>query len=274
MTAAAARRSSPATLVFVHAHPDDEASSTGGTIARAAADGHRTIVVLCTNGEHGSTPDDLAAGETLVARRRAETERSAEILGVDRLIWLGYVDSGMSGWDQNHAECSFWSTPVEVAAARLVDQLGDERVDLGVTYDDHGGYGHPDHVQAYRVGRRAAEQLGVRRLESTFNRDEWRRQIDAFRALDPDNVGDFDPEVGDDGNPVGTAEADISLAVDVAPWIDQKRAALAAHASQVDDAGRMAALPPDVFARAFRTEWYREPGRSGPPRAGWVLEER
>ena len=66
-----------ATIAFVHAHPDDEAISTGGSMARASADGHRVVLVVCTNGELGETPDDLAEGETLVDRRRAETERSA-----------------------------------------------------------------------------------------------------------------------------------------------------------------------------------------------------
>jgi LmbE family N-acetylglucosaminyl deacetylase len=95
------------TLVCFHAHPDDESISTGGTLARAKAEGHRTVVVIATNGDFGEVPDDLAAGETLVDRRRAETERSVAALGVDRLAWLGYKDSGMTGWEQNGDPESF-----------------------------------------------------------------------------------------------------------------------------------------------------------------------
>ena len=90
-----------ATIVFVHAHPDDEASGTAGSMARAAAEGHRVVLVVCTNGDHGEVPDDLADGETLVERRRMETEASAGVLGVARVVWLGYRDSGMTGWEQN-----------------------------------------------------------------------------------------------------------------------------------------------------------------------------
>ena len=83
-----------ATIVFVHAHPDDEASLTSGSMARAAAEGHRVVLVVCTDGRYGESPEDLPDGETLVDRRRVETARSAELLGVARVAWLGYHDSG------------------------------------------------------------------------------------------------------------------------------------------------------------------------------------
>ena len=89
------------TLVCFHAHPDDESIGTGGTLARAKAEGHRTVLVVATNGDHGEVPADLAPGETLVDRRRVETERSAAVLGIDRLVWLDYTDSGMTGWGQD-----------------------------------------------------------------------------------------------------------------------------------------------------------------------------
>ena len=89
------------TLVSFHAHPDDEAIATGGSLARASAEGHRVVLVIATHGEWGEVPDDLAPGETLVHRREAETAESARILGVHRVAWLGYEDSGMTGWEQN-----------------------------------------------------------------------------------------------------------------------------------------------------------------------------
>ena len=97
----------PQTIVFVHAHPDDEASQTSGAMARAAAEGSRVVLVIATGGEHGESPEDLAPGETLKDRRRAEAEQSAAALGVARLAWLGYVDSGMTGWEQNEHDGAF-----------------------------------------------------------------------------------------------------------------------------------------------------------------------
>ena len=116
-----------ATLVFVHAHPDDEASQTAGSMARAVGEGHRVVVVYATNGDHGDRPDDLAAGETVVDRRRVEAARSNEVIGTHRVVWLGYADSGMHGWDQNDHEASFARADVEEAAGRLVEVLREER---------------------------------------------------------------------------------------------------------------------------------------------------
>jgi LmbE family N-acetylglucosaminyl deacetylase len=96
-----------ATIVYFHAHPDDECILTGGSIARASDEGHRVVLVTATNGDHGEVPDDLRAGETLVDRRRSETEHSAAILGISRIVWLGYEDSGMTGWEQNQRVGAF-----------------------------------------------------------------------------------------------------------------------------------------------------------------------
>ena len=151
-----------ATLVCLHAHPDDEALSTGGTMARASAEGHRVVLVVATNGEHGEVPEDLRDGETLVDRRRAETEASAAALGIDRVVWLGYTDSGMTGWEQNADPASFLQADVEEAARRVAEVLEEESADVLTTYDWHGNYGHPDHVKVHHVGHRAAELAGTR----------------------------------------------------------------------------------------------------------------
>jgi LmbE family N-acetylglucosaminyl deacetylase len=101
------------TLVVFHAHPDDECISTGGSIARAVAEGHRVVLVIATNGDFGEVPDDLADGETLVDRRRVEAQKSADVLGIERVEWLGYKDSGMTGWEQNSDLDSFLLADVE-----------------------------------------------------------------------------------------------------------------------------------------------------------------
>jgi LmbE family N-acetylglucosaminyl deacetylase len=255
------------TIVFFHAHPDDEVILTGGSMARASADGHRVVLVVATNGEHGEVPDDLADGETVVARRRRETECSAEVLGVHHVLWLGYSDSGMTGWDQNTHPDSFWQADVDDAGARLGKLLEAEHADLLVTYDWHGGYGHPDHVQSHRVGHRAATLAGTQRvLEATFSRDDMR----AFAT--GDGGAEWDPDgPADDGNPFGTPEIEIHYAVDVSDFVDHKRRALACHASQTSDAGAMLAMPAELFARAFGTEWFIEPGRQPGLTRGWLF---
>src|SRR5262245_33472525 len=107
------------TLVCFHAHPDDEAVSTAGTMAKAAAAGHRVVLVVATGGEAGEVPDDLAPGESLLERRRRETMCSAETIGIARVAWLGYQDSGMTGWTQNTDPASFLQADTESAARRL-----------------------------------------------------------------------------------------------------------------------------------------------------------
>ena len=89
-----------ATLVSFHAHPDDEAIATGGTLARAAAEGHRVVLVVATGGD-GEVPEDLAPARHSSSAARRETEHRSPILGVHRVVWLGYADSGMTGWEQN-----------------------------------------------------------------------------------------------------------------------------------------------------------------------------
>lgn len=252
------------TIVFLHAHPDDEASQTAGTMRLAADAGHRVVCVYATNGDHGTLPTDLAEEETIVLRRRAEAEASGQVLGTARVAWLDYADSGMTGWDQNGHEGSFHAADLDEAAGRLAAILDEEDADVVVGYDWHGGYGHPDHVKVHHVARRAVE-LAARRpryLEATMNRDHLRR---IFRAgveagLFPEDEG-FDPDrPADDGNPIGTPEAELHWHVDVRPVLAAKRAALACHASQ-EDVGWMLGMPEDQYAMAFGDEWLSEPGR-------------
>lgn len=249
-----------ATVVFFHAHPDDECITTGGTIAKLAAAGHRTVLVVATGGEHGEVPDNLAPGESLAARRRAETERSAAVLGVGVVRWLGYRDSGMMGWKENAHEESFWRADLDIAAARLATILTEERADVLTVYDWHGGYGHPDHIQVHRVGVRAAEQVGTLAVyEATMNRDHIVRLVEAARAMGTPLGGDdgeFDPNDTDDGTPFGTSEAELTTAIDVAEFLEAKRASIACHASQVSDTSFFLKLPPAAFAAAFSTEWF------------------
>ena len=248
-----------ATLVCFHAHPDDESITTGGTIARASAEGHRVVLVVATNGEHGEVPEDLAAGETLADRRMAETMRSAALLGIARVEFLGYTDSGMHGWDQNNEPASFWQASVDDAAERLAAILREESADVVTVYDSHGNYGHPDHVQVHRVGHRAAELAGTPAVyEATMNRDAVQRLIEMAAELAPDL--DIDPPELPEDQEFGVPEAELTTAVDVSAFIAQKRASITAHASQVTDSSFFLRMPEAVFARAFSTEWFIRKG--------------
>ena len=267
------------TLVCFHAHPDDEAISTGGSLARAAAEGHRVVLVVATGGEWGERPDDLG-DESLTDRRRSEVMASAEALGVHRVAWLGYEDSGMTGWEQNSNPNSFVQAPLDEAAERLATILREESCDVLTAYDWHGNYGHPDHIQVHRVGHRAAELAGTRKVfEATMNRDSIRRLVTMAREMGaPMGDGDDDFDVdgpADDGNPMGMLEHEITLAVDVAPYVMLKRESMRAHASQITDTSFFLQMPDEIFAASFGIEWFIEKGTepgSG-PRTGWLFDE-
>ncbi len=270
------------TLVCFHAHPDDEAIATGGTMARAASEGHRVVLVVATNGEHGEVPDDLADGETLVERRRAETEASLAALGAHRMVFLGYRDSGMTGWEQNAHPDSFLQADLDQAADQLAAVLREEDADVLTIYDWHGNYGHPDHIKVHTVGHAAADRLfaegrSLRLLEATMNRDKMvamiQQAIEAgeIPAVD-DNGEPFDPAgPADDGNPFGTPEAELTLSVEVADFVGAKRAAISAHRSQVTDQSFFLQMPDDVFASSFGTEYFIEHGATPPMRDGWIF---
>ena len=243
------------TLVSFHAHPDDEAIPTGGVLAKAADEGHRVVIVFATRGEHGEVARGfLDEGEELWERRVQECHRSAEVLGAARVEFLGFVDSGMMGTAENDAPESFWRADVDEAAKRLAAILDEEHADVLTVYDDHGTYGHPDHIQVHRVGVRAAELSGTPRVyEATHNRDALVRGIEQARAEGFDMSEEIDPA---DMIDFGTREAEITTEVDVSDYVDRKRAAMAAHASQISESSFFLSMPREFFARAFGTEWF------------------
>jgi LmbE family N-acetylglucosaminyl deacetylase len=255
-----------ATLVCFHAHPDDEAILTGGTMARAHDEGHRVILVIATDGAHGEVPDDLGPDETLVERRARELECSARVLGVDEVLWLGYGDSGMNGWAQNDDPSSLHRADLNEAAERLAEMLVQHDADVLTIYDWHGNYGHPDHIMVHRIGVAAAELVadrcvGLRVFEATINRDEMVRMMSEFGGIGPDGESDFDPNgPADDGNPMGMPEAQLTHEIDVSAFLDLKRNALACHRSQVADSSFFLSMDPSAFARAFGREWFIERG--------------
>ena len=259
----------PFTLVSFHAHPDDEALLTGGTLARVAAEGHRVVLVTATAGEQGLASEDLR-GESLGATRLAELRRSADALGCARVVALGLPDSGSAG---PLRPGSFAALDPSGPAQRLAELLVEERADVLTTYDAQGGYGHRDHVQVHRVGALAARLAHTPVvLEATVDRSRLQatarvmaRTPGLARLVPPDRfAGAY------------TARSDLTHEVDVRRHLEAKRAALAAHASQ-SSGGRgvrtlalLRRIPPPLLAPVLGREWFREPGR---PAGGPLLDD-
>ena len=257
-----------ATAVFFHAHPDDEALSTGGTMLLASRAGHRVVLVCATDGSRGETPglDEAQSptGEELAQIREAELRAASGLLGVHRVVMLGYRDSGMAGDPANEDPECFWQADDSAAAGRLAEILIHERADLLTCYDANGTYGHPDHIKVHRVGVLAAEAAGVGAVyEATLHRDHFRSSmkelmrmaaeagLDTSQEQDQADFGD-EPDEGT----IGVEGALVTHHIDVRAALDAKRAALRAHVSQIPADSFFVALPDEAFELAFGTEWF------------------
>jgi LmbE family N-acetylglucosaminyl deacetylase len=261
----------PGTLVAFHAHPDDEVITTGGVMAKAAEAGSRVVLVLATGGELGEVaPGVLDEGEELAARRALEVARAGELLGVARIEFLGYGDSGMDGEPTNTAPGAFAAAPVEQAAEKLAAILREEDAEVLTTYDEHGNYGHPDHIQVHRVGARAGELAGTPRVyEATLNRD---RVIELMLAR-RDELSEMDDAPNPDDFTMGMPASAITTTVDVREYVDKKRAAMQAHASQIPDDSFFLQLPPDAFREVFGVEWFIRRGAEPGTDESWLFED-
>ena len=243
---------SPITLMVVHAHPDDEAISTGGILALYGKEGIRTVLVTCTDGSAGDGPGGVKPGEpghdpaAVAAMRQEELERSCRALGVKHLELLGFTDSGMMGWAQNDAPGSFWSTPVPEAAGKLVKLFEQYQPEVVVTYDAKGFYGHPDHIQAHRITMEAIERTGIpNKLYFTAVPKSW--FADLGQRLTELGIEFPVPDVRPEDAAVpaenqasgpeewGTPDEEVTTVVDVASAVGEKYDSLIAHSSQSDN---------------------------------------
>jgi LmbE family N-acetylglucosaminyl deacetylase len=221
----------------VHAHPDDEATGTGGVLAKAAAEGIRTVLVTCTDGRCGDGPGGVKPGDpghdpdAVVEMRRGELEKSCAVLGVEHLELLGYADSGMMGWPQNAAPGSFWGTPVSEAATGLAELIRRYQPDVVVSYDENGFYGHPDHIQAHRITMAAVAETGL--PAKVYWTTAPRSAMQQLRQIMLDLGADWEEPSPDDPTPeIGLPDEQITTWVDTSAFSGQKYDALAAHASQ------------------------------------------
>jgi N-acetyl-1-D-myo-inositol-2-amino-2-deoxy-alpha-D-glucopyranoside deacetylase len=275
--------SEPRVLMAVMPHPDDESFLVGGTLARYAAAGVRTVLVICTGGEVGEISDPaLATVDTLAEVRAGELAASAEALGIARVIALGYRDSGMAGTPANDDPRAFWRADPDEAVGRLVAIVRAERPQVILCPNERGDYGHPDHLQANRVATAAFAAAAdpahypeagppwapARLYYAAFARSAMERFTAALREAGvEDPFGDFEP-VDPEGRPVELTTPDelVTAEVEVGEYVERKRASFLAHRTQfgVDDV--LFRLAPEVFARVFTPEHFRlAAGRPGGP---------
>ena len=218
----------------------------GGTLARYAAEGVRTVVVTCTRGDLGEVRGDLLVpGLDVGALRQRELEAATRHLNVARLVNLGYGDSGMAGWHTNARAGAFNMVRVESAARRIVDLVTEERPEVMVAYDETGGYGHPDHVQAHAVAVAAfdmtPQDFRPKRLYFVRFPRSWAQQFAAsLRAagIDAPPSAAAGADAGPDVADIGVPDALVTTRIDVRAFVAQKMEALRQHASQ---------MPPDYF---------------------------
>lgn len=262
MTEQPARR-----LLLVHAHPDDESINNGATMARYAAEGAQVTLVTCTLGELGEViPPGLRhlTGAALGAYRRGELTAALTELGVADSRLLGgagrYQDSGMMGLPDNDDPACFWQADVDEAAGHLAEVILEVRPQVLVTYDDNGGYGHPDHIQAHRVAMRAVElaaDAGWRIAKVYWNRVPRAVGERAFAELHVDLPGlPFDKAGVLDDVPGVVDDERITTEIDGRAYAAAKSAAMTAHATQIEVSGAYFALSNELAQPLFTTEYY------------------
>jgi N-acetyl-1-D-myo-inositol-2-amino-2-deoxy-alpha-D-glucopyranoside deacetylase len=247
----------------VHAHPDDEIFSTGGILARYAAEGARVVVVYGTRGEEGEIHDPNLDPATAKARlgeiREAEAREAAAILGVTDVYFLGYRDSGMKDTESNQNPAAFMNAPFEAATERLLEIMRETRPQVVVTYDVDGGYGHPDHIMTNRITTEAFHRAqgsprAPRKLYyGARSREGFRRYAEGLKEL-----GHQIPWMKSDFNfdEYGVPDVDITAHIDISPYAPLKKQALAVHRTQIPGDFFYLSLPDDVSRNLQGTEFF------------------
>ena len=259
-------------LMAVHAHPDDESSKGAATMAKYVAEGADVLVVSCTGGERGDVlnpklKDDVHILRDLPRVRRQEMKRAQEILGVQH-TWLGFVDSGLPEGDPLPPlpEGCFALEPIEVTTEALVREIRRFRPHVVTTYDENGGYPHPDHVMTHTVSMAAFQAAGDpaayphagapwQPLKLYYNQGFSKEKIVAFHealiALEEESPYADWLERWEDRPP-----RDITTRVHCADYFDVRDQALLAHATQIDPDGTWFQVPRDLQASVWPTEEY------------------
>ncbi len=259
-------------LVFVHAHPDDEALGTGGTIARYAADGTHVCVVTCTNGELGEVAEVPDLGPVEDVRRRLGEIRAAELaeacrrLGPVDLRMLGFHDSGMAGTVDNDDPKVFINQDLDHAVRKIVAIIREVRPQVLVTYNEIGFYGHPDHIRAHEAALRAVDAAA----DPSYGTGEAHQVAKVYYTAVPKSLlragrdlwgemGAGDPDeffAEEEIERIATDDDTVTTAIDVAAYVERKFDALEAHRTQLGTTERFLGIPEEYRNLAFGTEYY------------------
>jgi N-acetyl-1-D-myo-inositol-2-amino-2-deoxy-alpha-D-glucopyranoside deacetylase len=260
-------------LIFVHAHPDDECLSTGGTIARYSDEGVRVVLVTCTNGEFGEIADVPDLGDVDELRPRLGQIRAEELraacreLGDVDIRLLGYHDSGMEGTPENSDPRAFVNQDPADAVARVASIIRETTPDVLVTYNDYGFYGHPDHIRTHEIAMAAMAaaaddgyrpDLGPRhRVTKTYYTAVPRSLLAAGRDMaeqfgrSPDDFFTLE-----DIDRIGTPDESVTTSIDVSKYVDRKFRALEAHRTQRGTTEQFLAIPEEIRTAAMGGEHY------------------
>lgn len=258
------------TFMAVHAHPDDEIFSTGGTFARYADTGIHTVLVTCTGGEEGEIVDPQMAIDEVRPRlgevRAQELRCAAEALGIETLEHLGYRDSGMAGTPANEHPASFHMADPAEATGRLVRLIRKHRPQVLVSYDANGSYGHPDHIKAHQITWAAFDAAGDPALypeagpawqpQKLYQCGLARAQFMRWRAA-AEEAGIETPWLRDrteSDPPRGLPDEAVTTVVDISPYLDRKLQAFRCHRTQIREDTFFMQLPPEVARRTFYDE--------------------
>lgn len=252
--------------LLVHAHPDDETINNGSTMAMYAALGARITLVTCTRGEEGEVlVPDLAhlaahATDSLGDHRVQELADAMKALGISDHRFLGegrvkYRDSGMMGTEPNNRPDVFWQADVEEASDDLVAIIEEVKPHVLITYDEFGGYGHPDHIQAHRVAMRAAEKAMWKIEKIYWNvmpKSVIQEGIDAMKKIGSDFMG---AEKAED-LPFAKDDSFVHAMVDGNAYVEKKMNAMRAHATQIEVDGPFFALSNNLGLQVWGNEYY------------------
>ena len=253
-------------MLLVHAHPDDETINNGATMAMYAALGAEVTLITCTRGEEGEVliPElaHLAANQSdaLGPHREIELADAMRALGVSDHRFLGtdslkFRDSGMMGTEPNNRPDVFWQAQVDSAADLLVTVIDEIKPHVLITYDEFGGYGHPDHIQAHRVAMRAGEKSEWQIPKIYWNvmpKSVIQSGIDAMKKVG----SDFMRVESADELPFAKDDSFVHALIDGNKYVDKKMDAMRAHATQISVDGPFFALSDNVGLQIWGNEYY------------------
>jgi N-acetyl-1-D-myo-inositol-2-amino-2-deoxy-alpha-D-glucopyranoside deacetylase len=255
-------------LLTVMAHPDDESITSGGSLARYAAEGVQTTLVTATRGEVGEILDKeldpKEAAPRLGAIREAELRRACQILGVHELVFLDYEDSGMAGLPRNREPGTFWRADEEEAVGRLIAVVRRVKPQVIISDNEVGGYGHPDHIKAHRITVQAVFYgKDVKRFPGG---EPWQPRKHYYTAFPRSAIKEIEQAMKAAGmeerfgeeeeTPFGVPDDRVSASIDVSQYVDKKIAAMQAHKTQIPPDSWFMKLRDVLGPRAWSREYF------------------